>query len=64
MPPTLSLGDEGFKMDFGDSTDDCWEQSTTGSKVDEEMVVGGGSCPPYTRVVAVCSAQSGQTMLN
>ena len=49
MPPTLSLGDGGFKMDLGDSTDDCWEQSTAGSTVYEEMVGDGGTCPPYRR---------------
>jgi len=46
MPPTVSLGDGGFKMDLGESTDDCSEQSTAGSKVDEEMVGGGGTRPP------------------
>jgi hypothetical protein len=49
VPPTLFLGDVGFKIDLGDSRDDCWGQSTAGSIVDEEMVGDGGTCPPYRR---------------
>jgi hypothetical protein len=69
VPPTLSLGDVGFKTDLGDSEDGCWGQSTAVSKVDEEMVGDGGTCPPYTRVgcqIEVCrvSARYGQTLLS
>jgi hypothetical protein len=62
--PTLSLGDVGFKIDLGDSRDDCWGQSTAGSIVDEEMVGDGGTCPPYRRgwlciVFAACQQTLG-----